>query len=352
MNNTVHEDELIFEPEEAKLVFERTGDGVVLVNKEGIITYVNPACEKLFGFNRADICGNGFRSVFMCEKKNKDFNELAEKNLDRLKNTEKTGLEFYLSDGKKLNLIVDFSLIGSFGGRRLHEFNGLMLLIEDESYFHNVKNQELDCARIFSGLIVVITLYLAFWSFSRFTMKWKLGTADYTYIIEGICFVLFLYILIFTSFSFRDIGMIPNFARIKQNTIETLMVGVLACSLLIIARGAGIFIGFEGKKYFIGGSLAGFSHYLLTCLLQEFLARGVIQTSVKVLLKVKYQKQLSVVMASLLFMLMHLPFGFLFMTGAGVLGIVLGIIYERQHDIWGCFILHWCCGYLAMCLFF
>jgi membrane protease YdiL (CAAX protease family) len=49
---------------------------------------------------------------------------------------------------------------------------------------------------------------------------------------------------------------------------------------------------------------------------------------------------------------MHLPFGFYFMAGAFLLSIALGIIFERQRDIWGCTILHWGCGYLAMCLFF
>ena len=350
MKSMVHEDELIFEPEEARLVFEHTGDGVVLVNKEGIITYINPACEELFGIKKADICGRGFRSVFMCEKKNKDFNHLAERSLDRHKDTEKTAVEYYTGDGNKLNIIVDFSLIGKYEGGGGH--NGLMLMVEDESFSHNVKRQDKDSARTFSGLIVVVTLYLAFWSLSEFTLKLDLGTEKYTYIIEGICFLLFLYILIFTSFSLREVGLVPNFSRIKKNISETVMVGVLAASLLVIARGAGIFIGIEGKDYFIGGSFAGFSNYLLTCLLQEFLARGVIQTSVKVLLKVKYQKQLSVIIASLLFSLMHLPFGFYFMLGACALSIVLGIIYERQHDIWGCFVLHWCCGYLAMSLFF
>ena len=48
----------------------------------------------------------------------------------------------------------------------------------------------------------------------------------------------------------------------------------------------------------------------------------------------------------------NIPFGFYFMLGAFLLSCALGIIFERQRDIWGCTILHWACGYLAMCLFF
>ena len=57
--------------------------------------------------------------------------------------------------------------------------------------------------------------------------------------------------------------------------------------------------------------------YLFTAFFQEFLARGVIQTSVKSLMKVKYQKQISIFLTSLLFSLMHLPFGFVVEKGIG-----------------------------------
>lgn len=69
-------------------------------------------------------------------------------------------------------------------------------------------------------------------------------------------------------------------------------------------------------------------------------------------MQVKYQKFFSIFLTSLLFSLMHLPFDFPFMAAAFLLSITLGIVYEKQGNIWGCAFLHWSCGYLAMAMFF
>ena len=170
--------------------------------------------------------------------------------------------------------------------------------------------------------------------------------------IEGMTFLLFLEILFCTSLSMKDIGLIPNFARIKKNLFETIVIAVAVCLSLIILKLALSLLGYQIKAYFIGGSREGAYKYIFTAFIQEFLARGVIQTSVNSLMKVKYQKQFGVFLTSLLFALMHLPFGFIFLVSAFFLSLILGYLYERHGDLWGCAILHWSCGYLAMCLFF
>ena len=70
------------------------------------------------------------------------------------------------------------------------------------------------------------------------------------------------------------------------------------------------------------------------------------------LMKIRFQKFFSIFLTSLLFSLMHMPFGFYFMMSAFLLSMALGYVYERHQNLWGCVFLHWCCGYLAMCLYF
>ena len=137
-----------------------------------------------------------------------------------------------------------------------------------------------------------------------------------------------------------------------KNIKQTLLVAVISCGVLAIIKEILLLTGFPVKQYFIGGSPRGAYVYLFSAFLQEFLARGVIQTSVKHLMHIRFQTISSIILTSLLFMLMHLPFGFIFMMGAFLLSIALGIIYEQQKSIWGCAFLHWSVGYLAMCLFF
>ena len=134
--------------------------------------------------------------------------------------------------------------------------------------------------------------------------------------------------------------------------ISSLPLAAGACIVMVMINVILRFSGHPIKPYFIGGSFQGAYTYIFTAILQEFLSRGVIQTSVKALMQVKYQKFFSIFLTSLLFSLMHLPFDFPFMAAAFLLSITLGIVYEKQGNIWGCAFLHWSCGYLAMAMFF
>ena len=104
----------------------------------------------------------------------------------------------------------------------------MFLLIEDVSERYQLKQHEHDCAFIFAGLIICISLYLFAWSLIRFTLHIPLKTSAYTLMIEGMTFLLFLEILFLTSLSMRDIGLIPKLSTLKRNFIETILIGVVA----------------------------------------------------------------------------------------------------------------------------
>lgn len=345
--------ETIFTSEQKELIFENMSDGVMLVNTDGEITYMNSACARILHVNQKDMPGTSFSEIFLQNKKNRAFNRLFHNSMEKGQVTEKTTVKYQQEDTLSY-FSIDISLLQQTDTslRRKEPFQGMLVLIEDITDQKLRKQHEHDCAYIFAGLIVCISLYLACWSCLRFTLHKNFPTSYYTRIIEGITFLLFLEIAFFTSFSLKEIGLIPNLSRWKQNCRETLFTGVISCGVILLAKLVMTLLGWNIKGYFIGGSLHGATVYIFTAFIQEFLARGVIQTSVKYLMHIRYQKQFGIVLTSLLFSLMHLPFGFYFMLGAFLLSLALGIIYERQKDIWGCTILHWGCGYLSMCLFF
>lgn len=341
--------------EQTDLVFDNMSDGVIMVNEDGIITYMNSACATIFHISAEETIQKPFEDIFLQNKKNRAFNKLFRSSMEKGQLTDKTLVKYTASSEKDSSfLTVDISLMQQENTsiRRKEPFQGMIVLIEDVTDSQLLHQHDHDCAYIFAGLILCISIYLAAWSLCRFTLHIPLKTKDYTMMIEVITFVLFLEIAFCTSFSLREIGLIPNLSRWKMNLKETLSTGVIACLVIVLAKLLLSLIGIRIKGYFIGGSLHGAYIYIFTAFIQEFLARGVIQKSVKSLLHVKYQKQLSIFLTSLLFSLMHLPFGFYFMVGAFILSCALGVIFERQRDIWGCAVLHWGCGYLAMCLFF
>lgn len=343
----------IFTSEQKNMIFENMSDGILMINENDEITYLNSACAKILQVTADEITGHSFRETFLQNKKNRAFNRLFLNTIEKGQLAEKTVVK-YLIEGSIKYFSIDISLIQQENTalRRKEPFQGMLVLIEDVTDSYRLKQHEHDCAYIFAGLIICISLSLSAWSLLRYTLHIHLATAYYSRMIECITFALFLEMSFLTSFSLREIGLIPNFPRLKQNCVESLTTGAFVCVVILLSKIVLTICGIKIKGYFIGGSLHGAVTYIFTAFIQEFLARGVIQTSVKSLMQVKYQKQFGILLTSLLFSLMHLPFGFYFMLGAFLLSLILGVIYERQKDIWGCALLHWGCGYLAMCLFF
>lgn len=339
--------------EQKDMIFENMSDGIMTIDKDGNITYFNSACKKIFNIDNDDIIGESFKKHFMSNTKNRAFNKFFSNRFNNHEITERKTIK-YLSENEVHYFEIDVSLIKpeDFLTHSDDEFNGMIILIEDITDRVSLRHHEHDCAYIFAGLIICISIYLFMWTLLKFTLNIYLKSSTYTKIIEGISFILFLEVIFFTTFSLKDIGLIPNFKRWKKNIIETIITGTITCVLLLLSKLILTWCGYQIKAYYIGGSRHGAYTYIFTAFIQEFLARGVMQTSVKSLMKVKYQKFFSVLLTSLLFSLMHIPFGFYFMFGAFALSLALSYIYERQQDIWGCAVLHWACGYLAMCLFF
>ena len=186
-------------------------------------------------------------------------------------------------------------------------FNGMVILIEDDTDKYKLRQHEHDCAFIFAGLILCISVFLMTWSLLQFTLHIYLKSSVYTQIIECITFLLFLVIVFMTSFSMRDIGLIPRKNTIKKTIVESLSIAAVASCILLLSKAILMLLGYKIKDYYIGGSLSGVYTYVFTAFVQEFLARGVIQTSVKSLMKIRFQKFFSIFLTSLLFSLMHMP---------------------------------------------
>lgn len=332
-------------------IFMNMSDGVLLINHNQEITYINPAAQAMLNLNSE----TPTMQDFLLNKKNKLFYRLL---LQALKNRHKsdTAVASYENGKEKRILNIRISQTGSsegnLQGTPQGNLQGIMVLMEDITSAHNLKTHERDCAMIFAGLIICICIYLFAWSLIRFTLGIKLKTSVYTLIIEGIAFLLFLEIIFFTSMTFKDIGIFAKPSKLLKTFLTSIPIAAAVCGVLILLNFLLRLTGHPVKPYFIGGSLSGAYTYIFTAILQEFLSRGVIQTSVKALMQIKYQKFFSIFLTSLLFSLMHLPFDFPFMMGAFLLSIALGIVYEKHENIWGCAFLHWSCGYLAMAMFF
>ena len=62
--------------EQTDLIFENMSDGVLMVNEDGINTYMNSACAKLLHVSAPDVISSSFTDLFMQDKKNSAYNKL------------------------------------------------------------------------------------------------------------------------------------------------------------------------------------------------------------------------------------------------------------------------------------
>lgn len=92
--------------------------------------------------------------------------------------------------------------------------------------------------------------------------------------------------------------------------------------------------------------------YAFTAVLQEFLARGAMQESLLRIFYGKHKEASSIIVSSLVFGVLHIAHGLIFMLAASILLGTLGILYNKQHSIWGTAIIHYALGLSATLLGF
>lgn len=167
--------------------------------------------------------------------------------------------------------------------------------------------------------------------------------------VEIMGFVILIFIMISTSFSLKHVGL--NFNHIGKVLVRSCIICLVAAAIMF-----GIKFGimqvnpaYFGNKPFFRSNF-NLPNYILLSIIQEFLARGVTQECLSRIFTGKSGKVMPIIIASFFFMALHLYFGFYFMAGAGVMSILLGIVYQKDRNIWGVSLIHCVIGWLGMAM--
>ena len=125
-------DYAILSQDQKEIVFENMSDGIMMINEEGIITYCNSACEKIFGYPKESITEHSFRYLFLSSRKNRAFNKYFKKILDKgiLMPTET--LKYQTAQNTQY-LTFHTSPLKATDCADQKDFSGMFLLIEDVS---------------------------------------------------------------------------------------------------------------------------------------------------------------------------------------------------------------------------
>ena len=315
-------------------------DAVLVLDSDGNIVYTNgPAARMLEvdeGFREA---GARFSPLTDVEY-NDSFNEAIFAALYNKSETTVRKVPFMAPSGRKYVFVLSSSFLRDTKGAQL------VVTLSDETVAEEMTQKFNDSSNTFTtflfGFCGWILIY-ALWEFLGRPIPADFMTRG----VELLGLIMLVFILRRTSLTWRDLGVTTHEPgkTVRTALIVAACTFVFLCGLKAVCRliDPGCF---EPDAPFFDISRFGLRQilYIFTAGIQEFLARSVMQGNLKRITVGKHTALLAILLSSLIFAALHIHFGFLFMVGAAILAGLEGILYEKQQNIFGVWIVHWVFG--------
>ncbi|MEO1198982.1 MAG: PAS domain-containing protein [Pseudomonadota bacterium] len=337
-------------------VLDNMRDGVLTLDPRGRVTTVNPALEEMLTVSAEALVGQTFAETMLARDDLADFNDVIlqaiyepQRTITQQVIVERLGRKRYYS--VRTNL-----LLNPAGGAPL----GVIVVVSDETSQVLALIRQKEFGQLLSLLIISLTIgslsMLALFRFVDLDAVVGSGSAVWVQITWLYLVLIALPALFFvwqtdipiTSFGF-------NRAKLRNSLIEGLAISaVVVAFLLCVALGLRLALPAYAERPLIDWSFF-YSWFLVSYLLhsfvQEFVARGVMQT---VFMRVLDDQRgiRSVFLASLVFAALHAHFGFVMVAISFLSGLLFGAIYHRHGNLAGVTIVHMIGGAMVFALGF
>lgn len=315
---------------------------VLVLDGKGRIVYVNSPAASMLEIDE------GYReektrfSLFSDGTYNDSFNEAILAALYDKDTTTVKKVPYMAPSGKKHVVLMSSSFLKD----PETEDTLLVITLNDETVAEEMTRKFTDSSNTFTAFLFCFCgwiLVYALWEFLGRPLP-----ADFmTHGVEVLGILMLLFILCRTSLTWRDLGIVTHE---PGKTVRTALI-ISACTVvfLFVLKGVARLLNpncFEPNAPFFDPGRFGLRQilYVFTAGIQEFLARSVIQGNLRRITVGKHTGALAIVLSSLIFAGMHIHLGFLFMLGAAILAGLEGILYEKQQNVLGVWIVHWVFG--------
>lgn len=312
---------------------------VLVLDRKGGIVYANdPACGMLE--LPEDPVGHRF-SVFSEDAYNDRFCETVLSALYDKNDTFVERVPFAAPSGRKYVFVMTCSFLPV--GKDEAQ---LVITLDDETEAEEAKIKLKDSSMTFTTFLFGFCgwmLIYALWEF----LKRPISADWLTHGVELLGLIMMVFIVKFTSLTWKDLGIAHDnpWKTVRTALIIAACAFVFLCILKAVSR---LFVptAFEPDAPFFDIRRFGLRQilYVFTAGIQEFLARSVMQSNLKRIVPDRHAAGLAIVLSSLIFAALHIHLGFLFMIGAAILAGLEGILYEKQGNILGVWIVHWVFG--------
>lgn len=321
-------------------VLKDTSSAVLVLDAKGSVVYVNqPASSMLEIAENPD--GQRF-ALYAEDSYNDRFHEVVLNALFHKNDTMVEKVPFMAPSGKK----YVFRMSCSYLQRPEPEGAELVITLADETEAEETKRKFRDSSRTFTMFLFVFSGWMIFYALWEHLNR-PFPPAYMTHGVEVLGLIMLAYILRFTSFTWRDLG---GIGYRPWKTVKTALL-IAACAfafLCIVKAVARLFVptAFMPEDPFFDIRKFGIPQlvYIFTAGIQEFLARSVMQANLKRIVEGPHNTAVAIILSSLIFAALHIHLGVMFMIGAAVLASLEGILYEKQQNLLGVWIVHWVFG--------
>ena len=315
-------------------------DAVLVLDSEGNILYVNGPASRMLEVDEGYRETSEYFSLLTDNEYNNSFREAIFSALENKDETTVRKVPYMARSGRKYVFVLSSSLLYD------SDVAQLVVTLSDETTAEEMTQKFNDSSQTFStflfGFCGSILLY-ALWEFLGHPFP-----ADFlTHSVEILGIIMLVFIVKRTSLTWRDLGIRTH--NLKKTVRTALIVAgccfVVLCGFKVVCRlvDPGCFEPdapfFDIRRFGLRQIL-----YIFTAGIQEFLARSVVQGNLNRITVGRHPKARALMLSSLIFAAMHIHFGFVFMIGAAVLAGLEGILYNKQKNLFGVWIVHWVFG--------
>ena len=338
------------DPEELRRFSERVlhdmNDAVVVADCKGNIVYANDRASRLLEVESGKL-RKRYENFEGSDYNDRFFGAI----LDAFYRKEDTTVEqvpFMAKSGKK----YVFLLSSSYLPGETEDDALLVITIDDRTDVEQAKQKLNDSSRTFTTFLFAFCFWMLFYALWEY-LKRPFSPDWMTHGVEVLGIVMLLFILRYTSLTWHDLGITTD--KPVETVRTALIIAVCCFAFLCLLKAVTRLIvpgSFEPEAPFVDFSRFGLRQilYIFTAAIQEFLARSVVQGNLRRIVVSRHPDVLAIVLSSMIFAGLHIHLGFLFMFGAAVLAGLEGILYEKQRNLLGVWIVHRAFGVSATLL--
>jgi membrane protease YdiL (CAAX protease family) len=323
-------------------VLKEIGSSVVVLDSKGMIQYINAPASILFEMSNDIAPGEVHFTTGINNAYNDKFCEYILNAIYKKDKSHRGTIKYLSPSGKKHVFRISASYLESQ--------DYVIITIDDLTFESNLLERINNSTIIFSLFLFIMGAWVMFCAL--WYKKGKNIPEDIlTIFVEILGVFIFLFILKFTHLSLKEMGILNenNKKAIKEGLIISGICTVVMFAIKIVGRMIDPNLFRPERPFFYFVPMVALS-YVFTSLVQEFLARCVVQFNLERIIQGKYKEVVAIVLSGLLFSTLHVYYGFDFMFAAALLAMLEGIIYAKQQSLISIWIVHYVFGIVGMSL--